>query len=135
MTDVLYGLEADLSAREFQDVLVRATFAERRPADDLARLETMLRRADIIVTARQSGRLVGIARALSDFSYCCYLSDLCVDAALQRRGIGRALIARTQAAAGPRCMLLLLAAPAAVGYYPHIGMRPHDSAWILDRRE
>ncbi len=135
MSDILYGLEPDLAAAEFQDILRRSTLAERRPADDLARLDAMLRSADIVVTARQDGRLIGIARSLSDFSYCCYLSDLCVDAALQKRGIGRTLIARTQAETGPRCLLLLLAAPAAVGYYPHIGMRPHGSAWVIDRQE
>lgn len=135
MSEILYAVEPDLTAVEFQDVLVRSTLAERRPADDLGRLDKMLRQADIIVTARENGRLVGIARSLTDFSYCCYLSDLCVDAALQKRGIGRALIERTQAAMGPQCLLVLLAAPAAVGYYPRIGMRSHGSAWVIDRQE
>lgn len=134
MNEILYAVEPDLTAAEFQDVLVRSTLAERRPAADLVRLDKMLRQADIIVTARENGRLVGIARTLSDFSYCSYLSDLCVDAALQKCGIGRALITRTREVAGPQCMLVLLAAPAAVGYYPHIGMRSHGSAWVIDRQ-
>src|ERR1700742_4157867 len=79
-----YKLEPHLTAEEFRAVLVSSTLAERRPADDLARLARMLREADIIVTARHEGRIVGVSRAISDFSYCCYLSDLAVDAAYQQ---------------------------------------------------
>lgn len=84
--DIIYALEPRLSAHEFRNVLVASTLGERRPVKDLARLERMLRNANIIVTARHEGQIVGVARALSDFSYCCYLSDLAVDAAYQRRG-------------------------------------------------
>jgi GNAT superfamily N-acetyltransferase len=93
----------------------------------------MLRQADLIVTARDAGRLVGISRAITDFSYCCYLSDLAVDAAYQRRGIGKRLIAQTHQAAGELTTLILLAAPAAESYYPRIGMQQHPSCWKLSR--
>lgn len=134
MTGIVYAVEPDLPAAEFQDVLIRSTLAERRPAGDLARLDAMLRQADIIVTARAEGRLIGIARSLSDFSYCTYLSDLCVDKDYQRGGIGRALIERTRVEAGGQSMLLLLAAPAANDYYPHIGMQHMPRAWMFDRQ-
>jgi ribosomal protein S18 acetylase RimI-like enzyme len=94
----------------------------------------MLRHADLVVTARVGGVLVGVSRAISDFSFCTYLSDLAVDRAYQRRGIGRELIRRTHEAAGLGTTLILLAAPAARGYYPHIGMDSHDSCWIIPRR-
>ena len=127
-----YAIEPDLSADDFIDVLRRSTLAERRPVDDRARIETMLRKADLIVTARnEAGLLVGISRAVSDFSYCCYLSDLAVDEACQGHGIGRELIRRTHAAAGPGTTLVLIAAPKAKSYYPHIGMTQHDSCWII----
>ena len=129
-----YKLEPGLSAKEFQAVLVASTLAERRPADDLPRLEEMLRKADIIVTARDGGKLIGISRAITDFSYCCYLSDLAVDSAYQRQGIGKRLIEETGRAAGERSMLLLLAAPAAETYYPRIGMLPHKSCWMIPRK-
>jgi hypothetical protein len=83
---ITYATEPGLTAEEFRAILVASTLAERRPADDLARLDRMLRAADIIVTARDGARLVGVARAITDFSYCCYLSDLAVDAAYQRQG-------------------------------------------------
>jgi GNAT superfamily N-acetyltransferase len=78
-------------------------------------------------------RLVGIARSVTDFSYCCYLSDLAVDRDYQKSGIGRELIALTQAQLGPRCTIILLSAPAAVNYYPHIGFTHHPQAWLLPR--
>jgi ribosomal protein S18 acetylase RimI-like enzyme len=135
LDNISFKLEPDLSAAEFIDVLVRSTLAERRPVDDVATIAGMLARADLLVTARtDDGQLVGVSRAISDFHYCTYLSDLAVDAAFQGRGIGRELVQRTHEAAGLHTMLVLLAAPKAQSYYPHIGMRAHDSCWVIDRR-
>jgi GNAT superfamily N-acetyltransferase len=131
--DVAYAVETypELSAEAFIDVLRRSTLGERRPIDDPETIRGMLEHADVIVTARVDGRLVGISRAITDFSYCTYLSDLAVDEAYQRRGIGKELIRRTHEAAGLRTHLILLAAPKARGYYPHIGMTGHDSCWMI----
>ena len=128
------ALEPNLQAEEFQSILIRSTLAERRPVQDLSRLDTMLRQADLIVTARIGGALVGISRAITDFSYCCYLSDLAVDVRHQRRGIGRKLIAATHRAAGLNTALILIAAPAAEGYYPKIGMQHVPSCWMTPRK-
>ena len=130
---IVYSHEADLSPQEFQDILVVSTLAARRPADDLERLGRMLRNADIVVTARDVGRLVGISRAITDFSYCCYLSDLAVAVGYQRRGIGKRLIEETRARAGDCASLILLAAPAAETYYPKIGMMHMPSCWAIAR--
>jgi predicted N-acetyltransferase YhbS len=130
----MYQLEPDLSAEEFIDVLVRSTLAERRPVDDLGTIQGMLTNADVIVTARLDKLLVGVSRAISDFAYCTYLSDLAVDEKCQRQGIGRELIRRTHEAAGLQTTLILLAAPKAQNYYPHIGMTKHESCWIIRRQ-
>lgn len=130
-----FQLEPALSAVEFIDLLRRSTLAARRPVDQPELIEGMLRHADLIVTARAEGRLVGVSRALTDFSFCTYLSDLAVDEACQRQGIGKELIRRTHEAAGRRTTLILLAAPAAREYYPHIGMTFHDSCWIIPKRD
>lgn len=134
MNNVVYALEPTLSVEDFIDVLRRSTLAERRPVDDQATIAGMLRHASVVITARVDNRLVGVSRAISDFSYCTYLSDLAVDEVFQGRGIGRELIRRTHEAAGLGTTLILLAAPKARTYYPHIGMRSHDSCWIIDRR-
>lgn len=131
MSDVSYSIEPQLSVDEFISVLKRSTLAERRPVTAIATMEAMLRNADVIATARIAGLLVGVSRAISDFAYCTYLSDLAVDVAVQRRGIGRELIRRTHLAAGTQTRLILLSAPLAQTYYPHIGMQRHDSCWQL----
>jgi len=135
---IAYQLEPNLDPAEFIDILVRSTLAERRPVDQPDVIRAMLVHADIIATARADERLVGVSRAISDFTYCTYLSDLAVDQANQGRGIGRELIRRTHQAAGLRTHLILLAAPKSRTYYPYIGMQRHDSCWVipgLNRRD
>ncbi len=135
MADITYQMEPALSSAEFIDVLTRSTLSERRPVERIDLIERMLAHANVIVTARNpGGLLVGVSRAMTDFGYATYLSDLAVDEAYQRRGIGRELIRRTHQAAGLETALILLAAPKARGYYPHIGMQRHDSCWIIPRR-
>jgi GNAT superfamily N-acetyltransferase len=129
---VVYGIEPGLGVAEFVDVLNRSGLGARRPGGDVGLKEKMLRGADVVVTARdEAGVLVGVSRALTDFAYCTYLSDLAVDRAWQRRGIGKELIRRTHEAAGAGTTLILLAAPGARGYYPKIGMEGFDSCWIV----
>lgn len=132
--NIAYDVEPGLPADEFVDLLHRSTLAERRPVDRPEVIRGMLEHAQVIVTARSGGKLVGVARALSDFSYCTCLSDLAVAVDFQRRGIGRELIRRTHEAAGLGTTLILLAAPKAESYYPHIGMRRHESCWIIPRK-
>lgn len=134
-TAIRIAAEPELTVEEFRAVLVASTLGERRPVDEPERLERMLREADLIVTARDGVRLVGVSRAVTDFAYCCYLSDLAVDVAYQRQGIGKRLVAETHRLAGvDETTLVLTAAPAAEGYYGKIGMQPVASAWMVRRR-
>ena len=130
---IVYALEPGLLAQEFRSVLAACTLGGRRPIDEPERLEQMLRNADVIVTARAAGQLVGVARAVTDFAFCCYLSDLAVNASYQRQGIGRRLIAETRAAAGVSASLFLFAAPGAEAYYPQVGMTPMHNGWVIRR--
>jgi ribosomal protein S18 acetylase RimI-like enzyme len=134
--DVSYRLESypELGVDEFIDVLERSTLAERRPVGDLETIRGMLAHADIIVTARSGSLLVGISRAITDYHFCTYLSDLAVDREYQNRGIGKELIRRTHEAAGLHTTLILLAAPKARTYYPRVGMLAHDSCWTIPRQ-
>jgi ribosomal protein S18 acetylase RimI-like enzyme len=126
-----YRTDNDLDLDTVIDLYRTSTLGERRPVDDRERMATMLRNATLIVTAWDTNLLVGIARSLTDFSYATYLSDLAVRVSHQRLGIGKELIRRTQQAGGPHARLVLLAAPAAVDYYPHVGFTQHSSAWTL----
>jgi len=128
---ITYSSDKAVSSEEFIDVLRRSTLAERRPIDDPKCIDAMLRHADLLCTAWDGAKLIGIARSVTDFEYCCYLSDLAVDVAYQKQGIGKKLIERTRLSLGPRTNLILLAAPKAEAYYPKVGFSPHHSAWIL----
>ena len=107
-----------------------STLGERRPVEDRERMRLMLRHANLVVTAWDGELLVGIARSLSDFSYCTYLSDLAVRVSHQEQGIGRELIRRTREQAGP-ATTFLFAAPKAVDYYARIGFTHRPQAWTL----
>lgn len=128
---VVYFYDRQITATQFIDVLNRSTLALRRPVDDAACIDAMLKHADLLCTAWHDELLVGVARSVTDFAYCCYLSDLAVDRNFQRRGIGKALIRETQSRLGSQCKVILLAAPDAASYYPKIGFTAHDSAWLL----
>lgn len=128
---LIYSTDDTPTVEEFACVLRRSTLAERRPMDDAACLAQMVAGASLWATCRDNGRLVGVARAVTDFAYCCYLSDLAVDQECARQGIGRRLIETLRTRLGPRCTLILLSAPAAVNYYPHIGFTHHPQAWLL----
>ncbi len=131
MNEIQYQLEPNLTASEFVDILNKSTLGQRRPVDQPEVIEGMLKNADVIATARDvGGKLVGIARSITDFHYCTYLSDLAVDADFQCKGIGKKLIAFSHEAAGTSTTLILLAAPAATEYYPRIGMQKHSSCWL-----
>ena len=119
---ITYQIEKDLSPEEFISVLNQSTLAERRPVNEPDRIQKMLDHGNLIVTARENNVLIGVARSLTDFLYCTYLSDLAVDQAYQKRGIGKELIRQTKLQT-PKAKLILLAAPKAVAYYPKIGMK------------
>lgn len=127
---ITYRLGNDLDLDAVLDLYRASTLGERRPVDDRQRMGAMLRGANLVVTAWDGGLLVGIARSVSDFAYCTYLSDLAVRASHQRHGIGRELVRRTQAAGG-KATIILLSAPKAVEYYPGIGFTHHPQAWVL----
>ena len=127
-----YSSDQSITPREFRDVLVRSTLGERRPVDDESVMGGMVENANLLITCRDGDRLVGVARSVTDFHFCCYLSDLAVDAEYQQQGIGRRLIEETARCLQPSCKIILLAALAAEDYYPRIGFDPHPSAWVRD---
>ncbi len=133
--EISYKTNRAITPDEFIDLLQRSTLAERRPVNDRTRIEKMLEHGNILVTAWHNDLLVGVSRALSDFSFCCYLSDLAVDEAYQHQGIGKELIRLTHEVAGEKdVQLILLAAPKAVNYYPKIGMEQFKECFVIRRK-
>ena len=131
MGPIDYRFGNDLDLDQVLELYRDSTLGERRPIDDREIAAAMLRHANLVVTAWEGDRLVGLSRTLTDFLYVGYLSDLAVALSHQKLGIGKELIVKTREKMGPRSMLVLLAAPKAVGYYPKVGFTRHDSAWLL----
>lgn len=127
---IIYRTGNDLDLDAVIELYRASTLGERRPIDDRDRMGAMLKNANLVVTAWDAELLVGIARSVSDFSYCTYLSDLAVRKSHQRLGIGRHLIERTREQGG-KATIVLLAAPKAVDYYPRLGFSHHSQAWLL----
>lgn len=128
---IAYQIEKNLGVEEFKDVLVNSSLGERRPVNEPDRIKKIVEMANLIVTARHNNKLVGVSRALTDYAFCTYLSDLAVDEAYQNKGIGKELIRKTKEAA-PQAKLILLAAPLAIDYYPKIGMKKWEHCYYID---
>lgn len=106
-----------------------------RPTTDKARIEKMYQHANLVITAWDGEQLVGVARSLTDFCYCCYLSDLAVKKSYQKQGIGKKLIALTKEEIGTNAMLLLLSAASAMDYYPKVGLETVKNGFIINREK
>lgn len=128
--NIEYRFGNDLNLDQVIDLYVSSTLGERRPVHNRERMRRMIANANLVITAWDEETMAGIARSLTDSVYCTYLSDLAVRVSHQKRGIGRELIRLTKEHSGS-ATLILLAAPKAAEYYPHIGFRPHLSAWVL----
>lgn len=127
-----YKIDTAITVDQFATLLIASTLGERRPVDDRECLQGMLDNSNLSVTAWHNGELVGIARSVTDFHYACYLSDLAVSDTHQQLGIGKQLQRLTQQQLGPRCKLILLAAPAANAYYEPIGYHNNPRCWVLE---
>lgn len=103
-----------------------------RPLDDLARIKRMYDAANLILTAWDGERLVGVLRAWNDGGFLAYIADLAVHPEYQGRGIGRELL-RQATASDPNVTFLLHAAPTAMAFYRHTGWQPMSNAWRWPR--
>jgi ribosomal protein S18 acetylase RimI-like enzyme len=129
---ITYEINKSLDAADVARLFDASTI--RRPTGDLPRIARMLENGNLTVSAWDGGRLVGISRALTDFAYCCYLSDLAVDKAYQRHGIGKEMIAITRREIGDRVALILLSAPEAMDYYPKVGFEKIENGYVIKRK-
>jgi predicted N-acetyltransferase YhbS len=133
--DIRYRTDRSVDVAEFKDILERSGLAARRPVGDAHRLERMLQSYNLVLTAWDGDLLVGIATCWTDYAYSAYLADLAVAADRQRSGIGRELVYLARTTVGPQVTLLLLSAPAAVDYYPKIGMERFTDCFLFRRSQ
>lgn len=131
-TPIIYCDDARLEVEQVIALFKKSSLGERRPLNRPDVFAGMLKHADIIISAWHGEKLVGLARALTDFTYVTYLADLVVDEDYQHQGIGKQLIEDTQKRTAPDCMLVLFAAPDANDYYPKLGFRHNPRGWMLN---
>lgn len=131
MEMIQYKNGKDLTSEHLSQVFQNSGI--KRPYQDLERLQKMIDNSDIIISAWNNDRLVGVARAITDYSYCCYLSDLAVDREYQQLGIGKQLVELLREMLGAEVSLVLLSAPTAVDFYPKIGFTNSDKCYIIAR--
>ncbi|MBP1989337.1 GNAT family N-acetyltransferase [Paenibacillus eucommiae] len=130
---IIYSEEKVQDAKDVAEVFKNSGI--KRPYEDHDRIQRMIDNSDVLITAWMDGKMIGLARALTDFAYCCYLSDLAVDINYQKHGIGRKLVKLLRDKIGDECSLVLLAAPGAVEYYPRIGFARADKAFVIGRKK
>ncbi|MCM3038681.1 GNAT family N-acetyltransferase [Paenibacillus motobuensis] len=130
---IVYSDDKEQNARDVAEVFQKSGI--KRPYEDVERIQSMIDHSDIMITAWSDGKMVGVARAITDYSYCCYLSDLAVDQEYQKQGIGKELVQRIRTKIGDQCSLILISAPTAVDYYPSLGFERSDKAFLIRREQ
>jgi GNAT superfamily N-acetyltransferase len=130
--DITYSSNRKISAKAYIELLCITSLKDRRPLNDIPRIEEMLKNTNLLLTAWDGNLLVGLARSVTDYAYCCYVSDLCVMETYQRHGIGKKLLMLTKDQLHNGAKIILLAAPSAKEYYPHLGFERHECAYTLD---
>lgn len=129
--EITYKTNAPLSVTEIIEVFDSSGI--RRPTNDSGRIEKMFKNSNLVVSAWLGKQLIGLGRALTDFSYCCYVSDLAVKKEFQSKGIGKIMLEILRNEAGPQTVFFLHAAPQAVSYYPKIGMHEWKDCFYIPR--
>ena len=128
--ELTYTTKKLISVESYVDLISSTSLKDRRPLNDYERIKQMLKNASLTVTAWDGNELVGIARSVTDFAYCCYVSDLAVRGNYQKKGIGKKLLQITKDNIHNNAKIILLAAPQAEEYYPHIGFEKHNAAFV-----
>jgi predicted N-acetyltransferase YhbS len=126
---IIFSDKKEQSARDVAEVF--RTSGIKRPYEDVERIQKMIDNSDVLITAWADDKMVGVARAITDYSYCCYLSDLAVDQRYQKQGIGKELVQHVRTKIGDDCSLILISAPSAVDYYPKLGFEKLDRAFLI----
>ena len=116
-----------LTAAEYIGFLARTDLGSQYPRERFeTRIPKLLNNASVSLAARnEDGLLVGALLGLTDFAYWLYVTDLGVDRAYERQGIGRRLMREALNLAGGEkdIAVYLIANENAVPFYEKLGMK------------
>ena len=128
---IKYLKNVDLNLEDI--ILVFEKSSINRPIGNKKRIKSMFDNSNLVISAWDEDKLVGLCRALTDFSYCCYLSDLAIDIDYQRQGIGRTMIDLVKKEISDEVALILLSSPSAMSFYPKVGFGKIENGFIINR--
>lgn len=119
-----------LSPEEYIDFLKRTDLGSQYPKERFEeRVARLLKNATISLAARnESGILVGVLLGLTDYAYWLYVTDLGIDRAYERQGIGSELMRTAHKIAGGEkdIAVYLIANEEAIPFYEKLGMKKSD---------
>ena len=130
---IVYAQEQSLPVADYVAVLADTIMRTKRPLTNTQRIGEMIAGANFIVTAREDGVILGLARCISDGAWVCYCAELAVKESAQGRGIGAGIMAKAQELLGPKIGFVLISEPGAIGFYERLGMERQDSAFFRTR--
>jgi len=119
-----------VSAEEYVDFLKRTDLGSQYPKERFeARIARLVKNVQISLVARNAeGAIVGVLFGLTDYAYWLYVTDLGVDRAWVRRGVGRRLMKAAHEIAGGEkdIAVYLIANERAIPFYEKLGMKKAD---------
>lgn len=130
---IVYAREQSLSVADYVAVLGETIMRAKRPLTNTQRIGEMIAGANFIVTARDDGIILGLARCITDYAWIAYCAELAVKESAQGRGVGAGIMAKIHELLGPKLGLVLISEPSAVGFYERIGLERQDSAFFRTR--
>ncbi|AZB16979.1 GNAT family N-acetyltransferase [Chryseobacterium indologenes] len=133
MSNIIFKINEKIEIKTIKDLFFMSDYLPISNMNDDLRLQKMFDNANLVVSAWSENKLVGIARSLCDFSYCCYLSDICVNKEFRHLNIGKRLIEITREHAGKECKIILHSSEDALNFYDKIGMKRISEAFIIQR--
>jgi predicted N-acetyltransferase YhbS len=129
--EIIYKTDIIPAAEQVVELYTKAGLP--RPIHDKERIQKMYDNSNLVVTAWDNDKLIGVSRCITDWVWCCYLADLAVDPSYQKSGMGKKLIELTKEKVGEQSMILLLSVPTAFEYYPKVGFTKEDRAFAIYR--
>ena len=132
---IVYAQEQSLLVADYVAVLAETTMRDKRPLTNTKRIGEMIAGGNFIVTARENGVILGLARCITDYAWVCYCAELAVKESAQGRGIGRGILEACWELLGPRIGFMLVSEPAAVGFYAKLDMEREATAFWRTRTD
>jgi len=129
---IVYAKESNILVEEVIEHFNSCGYPHESDQFDDEQVEKLIAHSKLVVTARDNGKLVGIAFSITDFTSTCFISDLAVRPEYRRHGCGEELVTRShELAGGEKVRLVSVSNSNTVDYFKTIGMEKCDDVFII----